>query len=729
VSGKTTWARYAFANAGSKSSPLPDGDFYRSLQDTHRRKAMYCIVYDGVLPWEKMDPERSIAGRLLHQHLKNGAENKLWPPFARKHDLEHCPDLTLRRVVDEILPPSLCRSRRRVIVINFDEVADVLENNKELLTEVLKVLVDSKALCYFCILLTSTHALDVLKLPRSSGFGHVAISLPLLSVEHMYEVVQHITRLCFEAVQPAEAGPIATRILPNVQIPPVEPQMVHELRHFTYLLELLAGVPRFLEKALFSLGFDSSSHAFQPEVFLHNLELVEDSHFVFNQLLRGVVRFITLKYNRFLGYLNTLEIFPLLISCSLFGACFYRSEKISFESNERGVEGGHHNIGALEDDGVIFLTEPPAGQSGMPSLPVAPPAPADWSEGSSLLRPWRTSRKARDNQAFCIVIPFIWMHLVVARAALYATPLSPPLPQIQLLSQLGSSLTPSEKERLSLSVLALRMYFLAECDQAGNGEEMCFGVRDLFPVPLQRTISPSHVCLPAAFSWRVAQSTEEIVAAAFKPARQQSKRQRQDDDSQQHSLSSAVQVFYQNKEKAEAPDSFVLSRPVIALQDKQSHAFKHAVQAGEPGGTVSVTIIRQEHDKFKAACEHLFVFITDKRVVEKAQSGLKDNELAIDDTNEEGFYGPLLKRLKLHHDRDEDVLQADPTDSLQLWRLSSSASSTAAAAATAASASSAVDATSSSPCKKQRASAPLRRSNGSTHHRQQARQRAGRRQR
>jgi hypothetical protein len=623
----------------------------------------------------------------------------------------------------------VCGDRRRVIVINFDEVAKVLEHDRRHFERVLQKLVDSLPFCFFCILLTSTRALDVLQLPRSSGIGHVSISLPLLKVEHMYQVVQHVTELCSSHVAPARPGPIAKLILSSDQSPPVDLLTVPELRHFTYLLELLAGVPRFLERALFCMGCKQASPVFQPRVFLDTVERLQDSSYVFKELLRAVVDVITAKYNQFRLHLQQLEIFPLLVTCSLFGARFYRSQQITYLRNERGVRGCNHNIKDLEDDGVIFLIEPPLDQSDVHSLPTAQPGGAGWSHRSSLLRPWLTGHDGQDKQAFCIVIPFIWMHLVVARAALYATPLSPPLPQIQLLSQLGSSLTPSEKERLSLSVLALRMYFLAECDQAGNGEEMCFGVRDLFPVPLQRTISPSHVCLPAAFSWRVAQSTEEIVAAAFKPARQQSKRQRQDDDSQQHSLSSAVQVFYQNKEKAEAPDSFVLSRPVIALQDKQSHAFKHAVQAGEPGGTVSVTIIRQEHDKFKAACEHLFVFITDKRVVEKAQSGLKDNELAIDDTNEEGFYGPLLKRLKLHHDRDEDVLQADPTDSLQLWRLSSSASSTAAAAATAVSASSAVDATSSSPCKKQRTSAPLRRSNGSTHHRQQARQRAGRRQR
>jgi hypothetical protein len=175
-----------------------------------------------------------------------------------------------------------------------------------------------------------------------------------------------------------------------------------------------------------------------------------------------------------------------------------------------------YRIGYLEDSGVVFLIEPqPAGQSETLSLPVVEPRSADWAEGTSLLRPWLTSPTAEDDQEFCIVIPFIWKLLVVARAALYATPQSPPLPQIQLLSQLSSALTPSEKERLSLSVLALRMYFLVECDKAGHGQAMCFDVRQLFPILPGRTISPSHVVLPAGCSWQLAQATQEIVLEMF----------------------------------------------------------------------------------------------------------------------------------------------------------------------------------------------------------------------
>ena len=328
-----------------------------------------------------------------------------------------------------------------------------------------------------------------------------------------------------------------------------------------------------------------------------------------------------------------------------------------------------------------------------------------------------------DDKEFCIVVPFIWMHLVAARAALDASPQSPPLPQIQLLSQLGTALTPSEKERLSLSVLALRMYFLAECDRAGHGEVMRFEVSDLFPVvPQGRKVDPSHIDLPSGCSWLVAQSTKPIVATDFKSPPPSTKQQQRADalsaDShsqrQPGSQSEAPQVFWQNKDKTQSADSFVLSMPGIALQEKQSHAFKQAVQdgrSGQKGNTVSANAIKKEHDKFRPRCPHLFVFITDKRVVPAARTQLDKCELIIDVNNEEDFYGPFLARLKLRHDRDESAVLADPTESLKSWlAASSSGSPTAVAAVASATASASVDSDreSSRPRKKRRTSASVR---------------------
>ena len=77
--------------------------------------------------------------------------------------------------------------------------------------------VNSRWFCYFCILLTSTRASEVQQGCTSSGVRTRAISLPLLTIDGMYEVVQHITKLCSDAdaSTPPAIGPIGQLILSN----------------------------------------------------------------------------------------------------------------------------------------------------------------------------------------------------------------------------------------------------------------------------------------------------------------------------------------------------------------------------------------------------------------------------------------------------------------------------------------------------------------------------------
>ena len=227
------------------------------------------------------------------------------------------------------------------------------------------------------------------------------------------------------------------------------------------------------------------------------------------------------------------------------------------------------------------------------------------------------------------------------------------------------------------------------------------------------------------------QSTKPIVATDFKSATPSSKQQQRTDvllaDShsqpQPGSQSEALQVFWQNKDKTQSADSFVLSMPGIALQEKQSHAFKQAVQggrSGQKGNTVSANAIKKEHDKFRPRCPHLFVFITDKRVVPAARAQLDKCELLIDANNEEDFYGPFLARLKLRHDRDESAVLADPTESLKSWlaaSFSGSPTSVAAVASAAASASVNSDRESSRPREEQRSRKKQRTSISAQSHR------------
>ena len=84
--------------------------------------------------------------------------------------------------------------------------------------------------------------------------------------------------------------------------------------------------------------------------------------------------------------------------------------------------------------------------------------------------------------------------------------------------------------------------------------------------------------------------------------------------------------------------------------------------------------------------------------------------VVVEPSNEEGFYGPLLTRLKLCHGRDEEVQLTGPTESLKAWLAASRPQSPTAVTATAVAptpSSSSASAESSQPRKKQRISASV----------------------
>jgi hypothetical protein len=697
VVGKTTWARYAFANAdngSAVSADAPASPFFASLHYTRQRQAMYCLVYDDVQPWELREPERSIAGRLLHQFVKYrlDRDRSEWPAFTQDFHIERCSDLTLGVVIQFILPqppprPSeSTRSHvRRVIVVNFDEVSTTLletSEKKEMFKQILGLLIrqtHTSARCFFCILLTSTKALSVLGVPRISGVPSRSILLPLLKVEHMYEVVKYMVELCVGAVERELGEYEESRIVTLFRQRTAE-QLEREptLRYFTYLLELLAGVPRFLEKALFSMGRVAAEDLFIPELFLQSLHQVKDPHYLSHTLLSEVVRAIQSKYDRFAETLQSLEVFPLLVTCSLFKAPVRRSQSICYDlvKFERSrIHNAAHSIQELEDSGVIFLVK--ADPQHTMTLPpenrrhhARQLQPSSFLQPSPFLRPWLTQAAEKDDLSLVMVIPFIWMHLVAANDVR----LKSPLPQVQLLSHLGWSLTPSEKERLSLSVLALRMYFRIECLQ--EGEEATFQVSDLFPTE-SRSIVPSEFRLPSrrtpeSCSWQIVKSNHRVTTDDFSSdhwERRCRSKAEPDSDGQpaaaqhQHSL----RLFFQNAPQAHSADSFAFLSPPLLLQDKQRHSSKRAVQLQRqrpPSSSFTVDDIVLEHSKCAPPTSHLFVYITDESVSLEVHSQLEENEILIHAGNEQEFFGPFLTRNKLYHDQEEDVVRGDPTPSL-----------------------------------------------------------------
>lgn len=187
----------------------------------------------------------------------------------------------------------------------------------------------------------------MLKVPSASGIGAEPVVLPLLQQQHLYEVVKDLTGLCLAAC-PGSKCKLSTLINPTGASALIEEPT---LRRFTHLLSLLGGVPRFLERALFTLGKDSDA-LFRPALFLKAVEQFGDQKFL-NDSLSNIITEIWSRYHKFSAHLQSLTWMPLLITCSLFPTIFYRSDVVRYINRHSGE--ASVVLSELEDDGIIFL--------------------------------------------------------------------------------------------------------------------------------------------------------------------------------------------------------------------------------------------------------------------------------------------------------------------------------------------------------------------------------------
>ena len=269
-----------------------------------------------------------------------------------------------------------------------------------------------------------------------------------------------------------------------------------------------------------------------------------------SQMLQSVAKTIQLRYSGFNHYLDQLQLFPLLVACSVFEAPVCRSQTLSVNQDL--------TISELEDDGIIFLVL--SSTNNTITLPS--------QRRVSRLNMFKTlplcnvtfSRVEGKQRTYVIIIPLLWMHLVAAEAQH-----RPLLAQIPLVSLLKWSQTFADKEKITLGVLALRMYFLLECGHDGvqtiNGRRRCtLQLSELFPYArLPSADQNATVVLPEVINCRMQTSENQIKGDTFIAYMPQ----------MQHSA-----TFITNCPLSSFADSFVFTEPPILIQAKQHNTHK-----------------------------------------------------------------------------------------------------------------------------------------------------------
>uniref|UniRef100_A0A7S2XUH1 Crinkler (CRN) family protein n=1 Tax=Attheya septentrionalis TaxID=420275 RepID=A0A7S2XUH1_9STRA len=333
--GKTTFCRKAFTKA---VDACPNGpteandclwkgvdnkeDFYRVVKTCVVTGRQYRISFGGsrmIADAEFLAPDVSFASRLT-SCLTTKAR-----AVPNLHNL-------LLRLTGGV--------RSSLVVINFDETNMLLKHTKGT-DYLLAVLAAVQAFnrehkgFVFCIMSgTNVHELhEVLKV-SSNGQAPLEIPLPLLQHDHVLEILMDLASRCSDDGDSATVGD-----------------------HVSYVLDILGGVPRYIEVLVFLLGMNNKTRCFNPAIYPSRLFNDSDQ----NQphcLLDKIKTAISAKYGEsFVAVVAkvTREALSPLLATSLFQWSITRDDMF-----------GEHTIGDLESKGILFVE-----QTNDPTSPVA----------------------------------------------------------------------------------------------------------------------------------------------------------------------------------------------------------------------------------------------------------------------------------------------------------------------------------------------------------------------
>ena len=247
--GKTTFCRKAFTRAADAPDTqdeiwksVPDKDkFYPVVKACVNAGRQYRISYGGTNPLSELDiryPATSFARRIVMQCVAKN-KNVGFPKVEGTDQLQS----VVHRITGE--------KREALVVINIDETNKLMEHasGSEYLRQVLAAVLEinkKRKGFVFCILSgTNVRPLHDL-LFASSGKAPKEIPLPLLEVQHMNDVL-------FDLAHRGQA--------PD-----------HGSDALQFVLEVLGGVPRYIEMLAYCLGEDSDARQFTIGIYRRALK-------------------------------------------------------------------------------------------------------------------------------------------------------------------------------------------------------------------------------------------------------------------------------------------------------------------------------------------------------------------------------------------------------------------------------------------------------------------------
>ena len=457
-------------------------------------------------------------------------------------------------------------------------------------------------------------------------------TLPLLGVQHMCEVVLDIARRCTVA---AEQDVDAEQNMDFSWLEDTNPAtLMRTYPLFTFVLRLLGGNCRFL--SCYCFGYCSNLGGFRLFQFLSSLRRLDDSRFL-TDIRQQTAAAIHSRYPRFLTSWGAVGLLvPQLIAVTLFDVPVQRSTQFVHESSGKML-----SVEQLEQMGIIVIDSigTPVHGARTESSIVSPHILSDFPP--SLALPQRTGSAVRINSGadpsdlewVLLKMPFIWLQRLFPEKMPTES-----LRLIPLLTSHSSFLSPDENERLTLTIIMLKMFYYVTSPELRPWFLRAWSPGSALSSPPTSSSSSSPTASSSAFGCH-------IPLSVLVPLRDG-----QPDvllwldlrglDDRQHpywnvteeyqlnqynfvgwlskvvSRSTTGVLFVMNKVRAHFADSTITTTPLLFMQDKQqvterremlvSDAAEHKQQFA------SVQSIQDEHKLCDLdAVPHVFIYTTD----------------------------------------------------------------------------------------------------------------------
>jgi hypothetical protein len=211
-------------------------------------------------------------------------------------------------------------------------------------------------------------------------------------------------------------------------------------------------------------------------------------------------------------------------------------------------------------------------------------------------------------------------------------------PKIQLLDSLDSALSWEQAEYLTLAVIVFKLWGIhRRLVNTGkireNGQGYC-QLSEL--VPLRKDQDDVSINFRP---WFVIRQTDHQIkkgswSTFYRDARMQ--------------LTKGVTecIAFRNRKGASFPDTFLITDPVIFIQEKSSLTSNKDAAEGGSGVILPPKLLKEERDKCPDNSKHIFILSTDYR--KRDDQEFKPNDVLITRENRKAMYGELLTLRKLH---------------------------------------------------------------------------------